>query len=158
MIDTNRDGWINQLARQIKPQASAAPARRGMPPRAALQRQLQAFQKRIKQAEEAGNKEQAERMKNRLKQMRQQIARASRNGDQQAKPAQVESDNKGTAAESVDVKKLVERAYLRTVSRYPDDSEMTRSLEFVAAADDPVKGLSGLLWALVNTKEFIVNH
>jgi hypothetical protein len=35
---------------------------------------------------------------------------------------------------------------------------MTRCNEFLAAAPTPVEGVKGLLWALVNTKEFIVNH
>jgi hypothetical protein len=61
-------------------------------------------------------------------------------------------------AKAVDATALVERAYLRTVSRYPDASEMKRSLEFIASSSDTVNGLEGVLWALINTKEFILNH
>ena len=31
-------------------------------------------------------------------------------------------------------------------------------MEAIAAASDPVNGLRDVLWALLNTKEFIVNH
>ena len=53
---------------------------------------------------------------------------------------------------------IVEQAYLRTLTRFPNETEMARSLEFIEEADDKINGVRGLLWALVNTKEFILNH
>ena len=53
---------------------------------------------------------------------------------------------------------IVEQAYLRTLTRFPNETEMARSLEFIEQADDKINGVRGLLWALVNTKEFILNH
>ena len=53
---------------------------------------------------------------------------------------------------------IVEQAYLRTLTRFPNEREMARSLEFIEQADDKINGVRGLLWALVNTKEFILNH
>jgi hypothetical protein len=40
----------------------------------------------------------------------------------------------------------------------PTDEEAARSIEFITTSTDPLEGAKGLLWALVNTKEFIVNH
>jgi hypothetical protein len=54
--------------------------------------------------------------------------------------------------------KLVKQAYLRTLSRYPTAEEMDRCHQFLASSANPVEGAKGLLWTLVNTKEFIVNH
>ena len=53
---------------------------------------------------------------------------------------------------------IVEQAYLRTLTRYPKKTEMTRSIEFIDQADDKINGIRGLLWALLNTKEFVLNH
>ena len=53
---------------------------------------------------------------------------------------------------------IVNQAYLRTLSRYPSEQEMIRSVQYIQDAEDPVNGVRGLLWALVNTKEFVVNH
>lgn len=53
---------------------------------------------------------------------------------------------------------IVEQAYLRTLTRYPNETEMGRSLEFIDQADDKINGVRGLLWALLNTKEFVLNH
>ena len=58
----------------------------------------------------------------------------------------------------VDTITLVKQAYLRTLSRYPDQREMDRSLKYIEESEGPIDGLRGLLWALLNTKEFIVNH
>ncbi|AMV32423.1 hypothetical protein VN12_09880 [Pirellula sp. SH-Sr6A] len=49
-------------------------------------------------------------------------------------------------------------AYLRTLSRYPEPTEMRIAMEAIQKADSPVQGLSDLLWALINSKEFILNH
>jgi hypothetical protein len=53
---------------------------------------------------------------------------------------------------------LVREAYLRTVSRPPDEREAAVARKHLADAADPVAGLRDLLWALINTKEFIVNR
>ncbi len=53
---------------------------------------------------------------------------------------------------------VVRQAYLRTLSRYPTDEELSRSRKYLNDSEDTVNGIRGLLWALINTKEFIVNH
>ena len=52
----------------------------------------------------------------------------------------------------------VREAYLRTLGRRPTDAELARARDHVRAAGDPAKGLRDLLWALLNTKEFVTNH
>ncbi len=53
---------------------------------------------------------------------------------------------------------LVKTAYLRTLNRYPDDHEQTQALAYLNDSTNVASGLRDLLWALVNTEEFIVNH
>lgn len=65
----------------------------------------------------------------------------------------------GTAATpSLDSEQLIREAYLRTLSRLPTEQEATSSREHLQKAADPRTGLRDLLWALLNTKEFVVNH
>ena len=52
----------------------------------------------------------------------------------------------------------VEVLFLSTLSRRPTDAERSRYRESVAAAPDPARGLSDVLWALVNSQEFLVNN
>ena len=62
----------------------------------------------------------------------------------------------GAATASVD--KIVEDAYLRTLSRMPDNDERQIALSFINEAEKPADGIQSLMWALVNTKEFIITH
>ena len=57
-----------------------------------------------------------------------------------------------------DVREAVNEAYLRTLSRFPTDEERSIAEDAVVGADKPIEGLRDLVWALLNTKEFIVNH
>lgn len=61
-------------------------------------------------------------------------------------------------AKAGDPAKLVREAYLRTLSRPPDEREGTVALGHLKGAEGAAAGLKDLLWALINTKEFIVNH
>jgi hypothetical protein len=54
--------------------------------------------------------------------------------------------------------KLIQEAYLRTLSRVPDDREAGIAKKYLTDAKDTQSGLRDLLWALLNTKEFIVNR
>ena len=54
------------------------------------------------------------------------------------------------------LKFLVRQAWLRTVSRPPSADESQRAIEHLESAESPVDGLRDLLWALLNTKEFLL--
>jgi len=58
----------------------------------------------------------------------------------------------------VDLERAMEEVFLRTVSRLPTAAELGQARQDVAAAPDPVQGLRELLWAMLNTREFMVNH
>lgn len=52
----------------------------------------------------------------------------------------------------------IEELYLATVSRPPTAEERKECLEFIASAADPAEGLQHLLWTLLNTREFLLQH
>ena len=52
----------------------------------------------------------------------------------------------------------LDEMYLRTLSRYPDDEERSMAERAIAKAGDPKRGYEDLLWALLNSKEFLYNH
>jgi hypothetical protein len=57
-----------------------------------------------------------------------------------------------------DREELIQQAYLRTLSRPPAENELAAAREHMDESSDLVAGLRDLLWALINTKEFIVNR
>lgn len=61
----------------------------------------------------------------------------------------------GTPADAID--HVIDDAYLRTLSRLPSVEDRAASRAFLEGVD-PSKGLRDLMWALLNTKEFITNH
>jgi hypothetical protein len=53
---------------------------------------------------------------------------------------------------------LTEEAFLATLSRLPKPKEKADALEHLKTAKSRTEGVTDLLWALVNTREFILNH
>jgi hypothetical protein len=57
-----------------------------------------------------------------------------------------------------DAAELVREAYLRTVSRPPTSAETDRAVVHLKESASPSEGLGDLMWALLNSKEFLLNH
>ncbi len=53
---------------------------------------------------------------------------------------------------------IAENAYLRTLSRQPNAQELSTSIAYLKSESDPLIAVEGLMWGLINTKEFILNH
>ncbi|MBC7851892.1 MAG: DUF1553 domain-containing protein, partial [Pirellulaceae bacterium] len=60
--------------------------------------------------------------------------------------------------ETTDPGQRVEELYLSTLSRLPDENEKQTCLSHVSAAESPETGLQAVLWSLLNTREFILQH
>lgn len=52
----------------------------------------------------------------------------------------------------------VEELFLATVSRPPSGEERQACLKYLQAAESPEKGMQGVLWSLLNTREFLLQH
>jgi hypothetical protein len=52
----------------------------------------------------------------------------------------------------------VEELFLATVSRPPSDAERAACLDYLRGAASPEGGLQGVLWGLLNTREFLLQH
>ena len=63
-----------------------------------------------------------------------------------------------TAGRPLDLSQLIRDVWLRTVSRPPAETEVARAEQHLATADSLADGLQDLLWALINTTEYGLNH
>ena len=54
--------------------------------------------------------------------------------------------------------KLINMTFLRTLSRMPSASELGMARADIGSSPDKIRAVRDLLWALLNTKEFLVNH
>lgn len=134
------DGWIAGLG-QPGPVVN-----RGGPSEADLARQLARIELQIRRLEGKNPAPLARvRLERRRDMIRTQLAQRS------SAPSEPASDE----ARLVD---LISEAYLRSLSRPPDDRELTVAEGYLNASNDLKAGLRDLLWALLNTKEFMTNH
>jgi len=71
----------------------------------------------------------------------------------------VQKPNEQSEAVASDcVERLVSAAYLRTLSRGPNDEELNDCRDHMLASENTVEGLRDVMWALLNSKEFITNN
>ncbi|MDB5391207.1 MAG: hypothetical protein JWM11_6853, partial [Planctomycetaceae bacterium] len=54
--------------------------------------------------------------------------------------------------------KVIRGLYLTVLSREPEAGEIKQAKKFVSSSQDPAEGYGDLMWALLNTSEFLFNH
>jgi hypothetical protein len=139
-----KDGWLAEIAGSAEASTSKVPRKRP----ANFDELVRNTERRIRVLRKQGKKQQANQLQQRLGQMRKRF--------REEPPANRQSQL--AAARKLDIDQLVHSAYLRTLSREPDEDELQVARQYVQDAEDPSTGLRDVLWALINTKEFIVNH
>ncbi|MCL4204431.1 MAG: DUF1549 domain-containing protein [Pirellulaceae bacterium] len=153
LIESRRGGWVEQAARQLRggaaetgTAASGSTEARGQ---RYLQGQIAEAEARIRRLRQSGDKRAAEQLQTRVAAMKKRL--------ESLQPAKVAAPAP-TQIATADLNGLIRQTYLRTVSRYPGEDEIGRARQYLEESGDPVKGMQDLLWALLNTKEFLVNH
>ena len=62
------------------------------------------------------------------------------------------------AADERLIEDRIQELYLIAFSRYPDAEELKIAAEYVNSKEKPREGFEDVVWALINTKEFLFNH
>ncbi|MEM6472536.1 MAG: DUF1549 and DUF1553 domain-containing protein [Planctomycetota bacterium] len=70
----------------------------------------------------------------------------------------IEIEDAETDGIDLDLGKLVEDVWLRTVGRTPTEADSARAFEHLSGAPSIAEGVGDLLWAMMNSKEFLLNH
>jgi hypothetical protein len=138
-INGGKETWTEELAKKYPPKVDPAKKAQEV---ANIGREVAKLKNRIERVTKDDNKEQLEKLRGRL-------AELTRRLDELNAPPPEPMENASD---------LVKQVYLRTLSRYPSPTEMDRCIQYMASASSPLEGAKGLLWTLINTKEFIVNH
>lgn len=55
-------------------------------------------------------------------------------------------------------KEVIEEIFLSTLCRLPDAREMQLCLQYIEQSSTPKEGYEDLMWAILNSREFIFNH
>ena len=153
----DRNGWLAQVAGEFdvrfQPQVTNTQGR--VSPQAAkrLREQVKRTKEQIARFRKQGNDKRAAQLQKNLVKLRQ------RYGGNIVKDGAVGGEEvAGPAVSEEQADRIVRQAYLRTLSRPPSGEEREVAISHVREAKDVVSGTRDLLWALLNTKEFIVNH
>lgn len=101
-------------------------------------KQLQQAQKRLRNTS------------NELKKMQQAFKRMKNS------PARLQTFEKPISSDKAE--EIIAKTYLRSLSRLPTDSEKDVARKYLSESEDKVAGVYDLIWAVINTKEFMLNH
>ncbi|MDA1012939.1 MAG: DUF1549 domain-containing protein [Planctomycetota bacterium] len=158
MVDASRTSWVGQVAAEINPKRARATNNtqggNGNGNQATrIRKQLTTAMQAVEKAKKAGNDKLVDTTQKRVKALRAQLQKVA----PAAAPQNKAAGEKVEVAEAR-IQDFVKQTYLRALSRYPSVDELSRSQQYIQQADDTVDGVRDLLWALLNTKEFIVNH
>ncbi|MFM8251052.1 MAG: hypothetical protein ACKOBW_05570, partial [Planctomycetota bacterium] len=55
-------------------------------------------------------------------------------------------------------KQRLDELFLASISRWPTDQEREACQQFLAGSDSLGEGLQNILWSLLNTREFLLQH
>jgi hypothetical protein len=138
-----KDGWLAEIAGGVAAETNGK--NRRPPNYAELVRNAE---RRIRSLRKQGKKQQANQLQQRMVQLKKRF--------ELDQPQQ--DERKGANVPELKVDQMISSAYLRTLSREPQKDEIQVARQYVQDAKDPRTGMRDILWALINTKEFIVNH
>ena len=148
----NRGGWMDEVRAQF-----GAPGERSV---AALREKLANFERKtassVKEPEQPAKGDAAAqaRYDEEMRQYENRIAEINvRRGEMEMVIADAEKPQR-----KMDLDAVISEVFLRTVSRSASAEECAQAKADIAAAKTPVDGIRDLLWAMLNTREFMVNH
>jgi len=148
----NRTGWMDEVRSQLAPaQDRSVEAIRGRI--AKIDAKAAEMLKEPKKPE-AGNAEAEARYQEQMKQYANRVAEVKTMRADLAKQL-AEADK---PQRKFDLDTAIGEIFLRTVSRPATTEEIAQAKADVAAAKTPADGIRDLLWAMLNTREFMVNH
>lgn len=149
---TNRSGWMDEIRAKFAPANERSPEM--MKQRLAVFDQKVAGSVKEPEKPAKGDVDAEARYQDKLQQYENRIA--------ELKVRRAELEKALADAEKPQTKYEIDDAirdvFLRTVSRPANAEEITQAKADIAAAKTPVEGVRDLLWAMLNTREFMVNH
>ncbi|MDQ3620993.1 MAG: DUF1549 and DUF1553 domain-containing protein [Verrucomicrobiota bacterium] len=150
-IEGQKNGWLSEVRKIAAPSPETDPAAI----RQKLQREEEKFAQLKKPASPSTEDPEAqEKYQREIRRYDERVSEAkTRLNEMKRALAEAEKPRPEFRVETV-----IREVFLRTVSRPPTEAEFAQAKADVAAAKSPVEGVRDLLWAMLNTREFMVNH
>jgi hypothetical protein len=149
----NRSGWMDEMRAQFAPPGDRSPdaLRKNL---AKIEEKSASFLKKPEKPANAEDSEAVARFEEQVRQYKQRLDEVNaRKDDLKKQLAEAEKPQQQLSMDDV-----ISQIFFRTLSRPPSAAEVTQAKADVAAAKTPLDGVRDLLWAMLNTREFMVNH
>lgn len=169
-----RDSWVASVAEKYswpKPQGQDRPNKVNAEAAAKFTQQLEKAEQQLSKIDarlsEAKSKGQTqvistleERKQRLLKQMQKIEHLNSAGGKTSDQPTERAVEKSASVSQMTEDQALwvTENAYLRSLSRKPNSSELDIAVNYLRSESNPTTASENLIWSLLNTKEFIINH
>ncbi len=180
--------WVASIAKQygwpMKSKSSSGSddkdmLARFMKARSSYEKQIDSLDNQIDRAKQREDQNTVKDLKRRRESAEQQFAKLVRKYEEQtgmpAPTRKNEDDTKDLATATATAtatqssangsgmpaelaREITEQAYLRSLSRLPNADEMNVAVNFLCSETDRAAAVESLIWGIVNTKEFILNH
>lgn len=143
------NGWINELVKANAPPTEEAKKVASLSVEQ-LDKEIAKLQKRLEGDNPNAKPAELENVKRRIKRLEKLKTRKEK--------GEAEPETKMSFATTEGKRLIIEEAYLRTLSRLPTADEIIKCEAYFNESTAPAQAARDLLWALINTKEFITNH
>ncbi|RMF43637.1 MAG: DUF1549 domain-containing protein [Planctomycetota bacterium] len=164
-----KTGWVAQVARkygwELPKQRGGASSdqqrRRAEQQLKNLRNQLKPIEERLAEARERGNTRMVQQLQKRVQDVRKQIQKVAKAAGIDGGSDATDSLRGGQAGSGIapsQARWIIETAYLRTLSRMPTEEEFVAADNYLRSEENPTQGVEALVWSLINTKEFVLNH
>ncbi|MGY8653871.1 MAG: DUF1549 domain-containing protein [Verrucomicrobiia bacterium] len=155
-----KNGWIGELERAEGKKSSKSGANKKIQGRLKrLEQQEKALQKRRPEKfDDDATPQQKKRYKAAMASYRKQATNLKNERKRLDDYTGKNANPAATPKVAMNPDKLIEEVFLRTVSRPPSNAELEVARADMSKADSVSGGVRELLWAMLNTKEFMINH
>lgn len=168
-----RESWVASVAAKYSwPKPSGQDRPNKMNPEAAgriaeqlekTEQQLAKVESRLSDARAKGQSQLVSTLEERKQQMLKQKQKMENMNPTAVKKAETPQDtaiSSNSEARMTEEQALwvTENAYLRSLSRKPNSSELSIAVNYLRSENNPTTAIENLIWSLLNTKEFIINH
>ena len=155
----SRRGWVGEVCKELGVKGPASGPEVGndaqQRQRRNLEAQLRQRTKQLKTLQDQQRPGQVKALRANIQRLRKRLDALGGGSGDSAESASVAPAKEPQTEQFA---KVVEAAYLRTLSRYPQPNEREVALAFIQESPSAAEGIEGLMWSLINTKEFILNH
>ncbi|MFH1301215.1 MAG: DUF1553 domain-containing protein, partial [Planctomycetota bacterium] len=158
-INRSNSSWLFQVGQQLGAvQKPAEQNKRANARMEQLKEQQKAAKQKVNQLQKQGDKKpqlkqaqkQLQTLTADLKKMRQVSSKAEN------APARLQSFENPISQDKSE--EIITKTYLRSLSRYPTEEEKTAARKYLDDSQNKIDGVYDLIWAVLNTKEFMLNH